>query len=60
MDQVTHRGPYTIRGGSPAGEMETLGEAAQEAEFLHAERRAPQTVLDVDGWTAYESKGPPP
>lgn len=50
-------GPYLIDGVD--GGFETLAEAAQEAEHLHAESGEARTVRDERGEVAYVSLGAP-
>ena len=58
MSGVTY-GPYTLSAYPERGTFELLADAAQEAEFLHAEKGKPVRVFDENGEVAYTSKGAP-
>jgi len=50
---------FAARREAEFASFDELAEAAQEAEFLHAEAGAEFAVQDRDGWFVYRSKGAP-
>ncbi len=53
------KGPFKLFERPQVHAFELLAEAAQEAEFIHAETGSPVRVQDVDGNFVYTSKGAP-